>query len=604
MCSTRRFFTRLACWLTVLLPFGNAALIVLLLSLLPSPAARADTAATVSVSITGVEDELLDNVRGFLPLYRFNDKEAPSEGRLRFLHAQADEKIREALAPYGHYQPTLTPSLERADGVWQASYDIDPGKRIATTTVDISVTGEADNDPAFADAIRKSALKAGKPLLHEHYESLKQRFQVLASERGYFDAQLKEGKIRLDLETYEAAVVLHFDSGARYYLGEVSFTQDKPWLSRELLERYSDIEPGQAYLAKDLQQLQGDLSNTGYYDEVTLDVSPDNADAERVIPVNVDLVARNPTRYVFGAGYGTDTGIRVKAGMTRRRINQAGHHFTGEALIAQLKYGLAGEYVIPGSDPRTDSWGIRGSLEDEDSPTSNFTSGSLGGYYRHSDGLWIKTYALDYLVERYEVQEEDETSKLLIPSVEWTRTFPSGMDERIAPAHGTLLSLSVRGGNEELLSDTSFIQPMVSGKWIHSFANSTRLIARGAAGTTSVSDFDRLPTSLRFFTGGDKTVRGYSYNVISPEIDGDVVGGKHLLETSVEYEVPISEAWSIATFADIGDAFDSEPDYERGVGVGVRWRSPIGPVRIDLAHALDRPPGRQLRLHLTIGSDL
>jgi translocation and assembly module TamA len=166
------------------------------------------------------------------------------------------------------------------------------------------------------------------------------------------------------------------------------------------------------------------------------------------------------------------------------------------------------------------------------------------------------------------------------------------------------LQLSVRGASEGVLSDTSFIQPMVSGKWIYSFANSTRLIARGSAGITSVTEFDKLPTSLRFFTGGDKTVRGYAYNVIGPSVGGDVVGGKNLLESSLEYEVPVSEKWSIAAFADIGDAFDDSPDYKSGVGLGIHWRSPIGPVRLDFGHALDQPPGKSLRLHLTIGSDL
>lgn len=583
--------------------FRMAALVCLLV-LAHFPAALAQTATTVSVSITGVEDELRSNVQGFLPLYRFNGKEAPSAGRLRYLHGQAEEKIREALAPFGYYRPTLVPTLEKVDSVWEATYAIESGNQIPIKTLDIRVTGEAETNPDFSDAIENSSLKAGAPLLHEHYELLKQSFQVLASQLGYFDAVLKEGKIRIDLKNYEAGVVLHFDSGVRYFLGEVSFIQDKPWLSGKMLGRFSDIQPGQAYLVEDLQQLQSDLSNTEYYKEVTLDVSPENADEEHLIPVIVNLIARNPTRYSFGAGYGTDTGARVKTGITRRRVNQAGHHFSAEALLAEFKYGIAGEYIIPGADPRTDSWGIRASIEDEHSTNSNYTSASTGGYYRHRDGLWMKTYSLDYLVERYEVSDGDETSKLLIPSIEWTRTYPLEVDKRIYATNGTLLQLSVRGGSESVLSETSFIQPMVSGKWIYSFANSTRLIARGAAGTTSVTDFDKLPTSLRFFTGGDKTVRGYAYNAIGPRFNGDVVGGKNLLESSLEYEVPFTEKWSVVTFADIGDAFDDKPDYKSGVGLGVHWRSPIGPVRLDFGHALDVPPGKQLRLHLTIGSDL
>ncbi len=585
---------------------GYIALVLLLLSMLAAGLAHSqgEAAPKVSVIIEGVEGKLLTNVRGFLPLYRFHEKNAPSVGRLRHLHAQSEEAIVQALAPFGYYRPTVASSLEERDGEWQATYRVEPGDPIPVTSVDISVVGEAESDQAFSEAIAASSLRVGTPLLHEDYESLKQRFQVLASQRGYFNAVLKEGKIRIDLKKYEAGVILRFDSGERYFLGEVSFKQDTPWLSEKMLGRFSDIQPGQSYLADDLQQLQGDLSNTEYYKEVTLDVSPEAASEDNVIPVVVNLVPRNPTRYSFGVGYGTDTGARIKAGITKRRVNRAGHHFTAEALLAEIKYGIAGEYVIPGADPRTDSWGIRASLEDENSDNSNYTSGSVGGYYRHRDGLWMKTYSLDYLVERFEILGNDETSKLLIPSVEWTRTYPAEMDKRISPAYGTQLQLSLRGASDSVASDTSFIQPMISGKWIYSFGNSTRLIARGAAGSTSVSDFEELPTSLRFFTGGDKTVRGYTYNVVAPRLDGEVVGGKHLLESSLEYEVPIAEKWSVAAFADIGDAFDSKPDYKTGIGLGVRWRSPIGPVRLDFGHALDKPPGKSVRLHLTIGSDL
>ncbi|MFK7889733.1 MAG: autotransporter assembly complex family protein [Granulosicoccus sp.] len=559
----------------------------------------------MNVTISGVEDALLNNVRGFLPLYRFNGKPAPSPGRLRFLHAQSEEKIREALTPFGFYRPTVNASLEFVDDIWQAKYEIETDEPILIGSLDIKVFGEAEGDSAFVDVIESSSLKANTPLLHENYESLKQRFQVLASQRGYFDAKLSQSKIRINLDKYVADVVLHFESGQRYYLGEVIFNQDIPWLSENMLNRYSEIKPGQPYLADDLQQLQGDLSNTEYYSEVTLDVSPQNASETREIPVTVNLTARNPNRYTFGAGYGTDTGARVKAAITRRRINQAGHHFTGEVLLSEFRYGIAGNYIIPAADPRTDAWGIRGSLQDEHSETQDFTSGSLGGYYRHRDDLWIKTYSVDYLSERFEVSGKDETSQLLIPSIEWTRTNPSAMGERISPSHGTLLQLSLRGASEDLLSDTSFIQPMVSGKWIYSFANASRMIARGAAGTTYVSDFDKLPSSLRFFSGGDKTVRGHVYNVIGPTVEDEVVGGKNLVEASLEYEVPIREKWSIAAFVDTGDAFDGDdPDYKSGVGVGVRWRSPIGPVRLDFGHALDTPPGSDLRLHLTIGSDL
>ena len=345
MHRTRQFLLRSPFCKAIFGAVRNAALVVLLL--LHPPAILAQSDATVEVTITGVKDELLTNVRGFMPLYAFDKKPAPSEGRLRFLHAQAEDKVLEALAPFGYYRPTVTSSLELTDGVWQAKYDISQGDRIPLTSVDIKVTGEAETDNAYSEAIRDSSLREGQPLIDANYESLKQRFQVLASERGYFDAKLTESRIRINREKYEAGIVLHFDSGERYYLGEVSFVQDKSWLREELLFRYSEIVPGEPFLAADLQQLQGALSNTQYFSQVTLDVSPENADENNVIPVVVNLTARNPTRYSFGGGFGTDTGFRLKAGITKRRVNKAGHHYTAEALVAQKRLGIAGEYIIP-----------------------------------------------------------------------------------------------------------------------------------------------------------------------------------------------------------------------------------------------------------------
>ncbi|HGG59361.1 MAG TPA: outer membrane protein assembly factor, partial [Gammaproteobacteria bacterium] len=190
-------------------------------------------------------------------------------------------------------------------------------------------------------------------------------------------------------------------------------------------------------------------------------------------------------------------------------------------------------------------------------------------------------------------------------SADWSRTFPPELEKRIYAASGTWLQLRLRGASESLISDTSFVQPLVSGKWIHSFGNLSRVIARGALGATWVDDFSALPTSLRFFSGGDRTIRGYQYSIIGPtDPNDDVTGGKHLTEASLEYEYPIKENWSLALFYDVGDAFNDQPEYKAGVGVGLHWRSPIGPVRIDFGHGLNQPPGDNFRFHLTIGPDL
>jgi len=161
------------------------------------------------------------------------------------------------------------------------------------------------------------------------------------------------------------------------------------------------------------------------------------------------------------------------------------------------------------------------------------------------------------------------------------------------------------GAYQPLLSDLSFLQPRVSGKLVWSFAKRNRIIGRADIGTTWVSDFDKLPSSLRFFAGGDQSVRGYALDKISPvDGEGNEGGGRHLVVGSLEYEYRLFEQWGLAAFVDSGDAFDDGLDMKTGVGIGVHWYSPIGPVRVDLGHALDRPPGDMIRLHLIIGPAL
>ena len=586
----------------------SARLLLLVLLGLANPSwsdsTDSENSLTVNVNVEGVQEKLLKNVLGHLGINEFHDKTAPSAARVRYLHRSAEKQIQTALQPFGYFRASVKSQLEKTATGWQARYHIELGPAIKVNHLDLRVTGEGKSDAAFQKALAESPLKQGAVLNQEAYEALKKRFQVLASERGYFDAKLEDHQIRVDLPNYTASIVLHYETGDRYQLGEVDFQQPVEWLSPSLLQRYVEIQSGQDYEAADLQQLQGDLSNSNYYKQVEIQADPKSAE-NHIIPVVVKLQPQKPRKYTFGVGFATDTGARASAAVKGRRINRRGHNYNAGILVSQYKYGLVGEYLIPTGDPRTDAFGLRASYEDEHSDTRNFQAINGGGFYRFRDDLWIKTYALDYRIERFEQNDGHETSRLLIPSVDWTRTFPAELDKRIYAIDGSWLQIRLRGAYEGLISDTSFVQPLVSAKWIHSFRNKNRLIARGSAGTTWVDDFNALPTSLRFFSGGDRTIRGHKFSVIGPLDDRNtVIGGKHLTEVSLEYEFPIKEKWSLATFVDHGDAFNDTPDYKTGVGIGLRWRSPVGPVRIDLGHALEQPPGKNIRLHLTIGPDL
>ncbi len=558
----------------------------------------------LGVVLRGLEKEEQKNVEGLLEIWQFNGKPIPSTARLRYLHRNAAKQIEMALRPFGYYRSSVEATLSDIGNQWQAVYRVTTGDRVPVNKLKVELRGAGSQQKEFRAALQQYPMKSGTPLDQQAYEKLKQSLQTTASQLGYFDAEFPEREIRIDLGSYSADVALVFDTGPRYRLGSVSLDQDVEWLSAQLLSRYNDIEEQQFFDAGDLQELQSGLSGTEYYSEVQIRASAEDAE-NLVIPVKVGLTHKNPRQIVYGIGFETDTGLRVKYGLTSRRINDAGHHYAAEARLSQIGFGVAGAYTIPVKDPRTDSFSLQAGYEGEHSDVREFRSLNLGANFSFRDGLWFKTYAINYQVDEFELADSEPDSELLIPAVEWTRTYPTDLDERINTVNGTRLNLRVRGALDSLLSDTSFLQPTISAKWIKTFDNRHRLLGRGSIGTTIVDDFDRLPLSLRFYTGGDATVRGYGYDRIAPlGTDNLVAGGKHLIEGSIEYEIPFREQWSWASFVDVGDAFNDQPEIRVGVGAGVRWQSPIGPVRFDLGRSLNEPGAGNVHVHFSLGPDL
>jgi translocation and assembly module TamA len=178
-------------------------------------------------------------------------------------------------------------------------------------------------------------------------------------------------------------------------------------------------------------------------------------------------------------------------------------------------------------------------------------------------------------------------------------------DDRLNTRRGYRIYSEIRGANENLLSDTNYGQLRLGLKWIRGISDNTRLLLRGDFGTTNVAYLDKLPASQRFFAGGDNSVRGYAYEELGPTNElGEVIGGKNLIVGSVELEQRIAGNWSGAIFYDVGNAINSFGDeLFAGAGFGVRWQSPVGPIRFDFAWALDKEQD-QFRLHVVIGPDL
>jgi translocation and assembly module TamA len=567
----------------------------------PLVATETSERGKLAVTVEGVDGPLRDNVLAHLELNRLAGQAAPDEARLRWLHGNAEREIQNALQPFGYYEPAIESSLDRIPGGWEARYRIQPGRPLRIATVDVRVLGEGAQDPAFQKLLANLPFAEGQILDQPKYEQLKQGLESLATERGYFDARFTERAIQVNLQDHEAAIHLHYDTGQRYRFGNVTFKQD--FLSPKLLNRYPRFKPGDPYDANDLLKLQSDLSGAPYFSQVQVNAPPDAA--TDTAPVEVELEPNLKRKYSAGAGYGTDTGARGKLRVEQRWVNRQGHHYEAELQLSQIKSFLGVKYMIPGQDPTTDEYALTAGYIQQNYQQQDYEQGVIGASWQRQDGKWLKNFNLSYQYEQYSTGDQPTSSSLLlIPGLNWTWI---DADDRLYPTRGLLFGFELRGAATELLSDTTFAQGMLHLKGVYALNDASRILARGDLGATAIRDgIDKLPTSLRFFAGGDASVRGYAYNSIGPtDAEGVVVGGKNLLVASVEYEHRVWDGWSVAAFVDSGDAFDgATPEMKTGVGLGLRWRSPVGPVRMDFASGLDRPPGDVFRFSFSIGPDL
>lgn len=559
--------------------------------------------ASVEVEIQGVENKLLDNVRLFLSIEQYRDNKQLKQGRLYRLHEKAEDEIRKALQPFGYYNVKVESSFEQiSESSWLAKYRIEPGKPVLIDKFTLNTKDIADNDIEFKNYLDTIQLKIGDIFIHSEYEAIKKELLNLSSERGYFEAELIQHSVEINPKMNIANIIITFDSGPRYRFGQVIMEQSI--LKPELLEKYVGFSQGDYYHLEKLLDLQHALNDSDYFQLVEISPAEPLTDTKQV-PISVSLKPRKPHRYLLGFGYGTDTGARGKIGWEMPRINDRGHRFNSEARISEIGYKIDLKYIVPVFNPRTDQLVYSSGVINETTDTSESTLRTIGVSLNRSRDLWRQTIAINYQQEDFIIADEQGDSHLLIPSVSWSRTW--GKDF-IHVLDGVRFDISIRGASADLLSDTTFSQLQTGIKGIHSFADNYRVIARGSVGSTwteSEADFQQLPSTVRFFTGGANSVRGYAYQSLGPlDENNEVIGGRHLITGSIELEYAFNTKWAAALFLDAGNAIDNINDpLEQGAGLGVRWQTPIGPVRIDIANAItddDRP----WRLHINIGPDL
>ena len=574
--------------------------VILLVFLLCVAQRSAAQTAKVRVEIVGLEGDLESNALAVASIVNASNNGELPTNQIRRLHARAPEEIELALQPFGYYRPTIRSELETADPTWLARYDVSPGPPILLISVDVQVRGAGATDSAFMALVADFPLSVGDTLVHLRYTVGKLALANFASENGYLDAVFDTSQIRVDLEDYTAEIILHLDTGPRFFFGPVTLNQDV--LDPRFLQGYVTFEPGDTFKLSKLLEMQRGLSSSPYFSQVEIQPQREEADSLHV-PIRADLTPRRRGRYEVGLGYGTDTGIRGTFEAEFRRLNRRGHNATAKIELSQLESTIIGQYRFPPAYPETATWAVSVSVGDFSPTWSNSQSAGFGLSRSVTRGPMREVLSLSYDAQRFTIAGQEGNSRLLIPSASWIWIRS---DNSLLTLRGGRVRLDVQGSIDEVLSSASFLQLVLTGKLVRRLIPRTRLIARASIGRTWTQQFNKLPPNIRFVTGGDNTVRGYGYESLGPRNEeGAIVGGDYLLVGSVETDYKILEKWALAAFFDAGNALSESTAFflAKGAGIGARWLSPVGPVRLDLAYGFNEP-SESWRIHFTVGPDI
>lgn len=570
---------------------ARARLLITLLMWLPITAL-----GQVDVRIEGDYPALQQNAEAFI-----GTVEGRSADGLRRYASTATDQVRQALRALGYYRPSIEWRVTE-DELPRLELTVEPGEPVRIRYRDVQILGPAATDNEFG-AVPSERLAEGRVLNHAHYDDLRKTIRNRALRLGYFDGEFTQHRLEVDPEAGFADIQLIYQSGERYRLGEVSFREGHGF-EEQLLQRFVTFEQGTPYHADKLAKLNGDLSNSGYFSQVLVDAAP--ADAEgREIPVEVRLTRRDPRSVAAGVGFSTDVGPRVRGTWTEHWVNPMGHRRGAEAELSAPRQNLSTWYELPLDPPMTDSIRLtagyqRENIEDVESERLTF-----GQQWQHAlDDGWQQLLSLRWEGERFRIGEgETETSRLLLPGLGYSKL---STDSPLDPSRGYRLQVDMTGAHRSLLSDADIFQVVGLARGLITVGNGHRFLGRLQVGGIATNKFSDVPPSLRFFAGGDQSVRGYGYETLAPEDEnGATAGGRYLMVGGIEYQFPLSQKWRLAAFVDKGNAVDNLSDpLATGVGIGIRWVSPVGPLRFDVAKGLDPELGGSWRLHFSMGPEL
>ena len=558
------------------------------------------SAASVRLQVEGLSGELEKNVRAQLSTIQ-SDEVTPD----RRFRARVDDAIREGLKALGYYEPTidfdLRPPPARGRQVLIAK--VTPGEPVRIGGTDVILRGGARTDRDYLDLLNTRPA-IGTVLNHGDYDSFKSSLTRVALRKGYFDSEFNKSQLGVSLDRHQAFWDIDYNSGERYRFGPVTFEGSQ--IRDEYLQNLVPFKQGDYYTSQDLAELNRRLAATGWFSSVVVAPQFDKSRQTKVLPLQGVVSPRKENTVETGVGYSTDVGPRVKGTWRKPWMNSYGHSLTSSLSLSAPEQQLDFSYKVPLlKSPLEQYYLMQGGFKrtDLNDTKSDSTTLAVSRYWEMSSG-WQRALNLRWSLDHFTQANVTNTTMLIYPGVSVNRTRSRG---GLMPTWGDSQRYSVDYSNTMWGSDINFIVMQAQDVWIRTLYDRHRFVVRGNLGWIEADNFSKVPPDLRFFAGGDRSIRGYKYKSISPkDDDGKLMGASKLATGSLEYQYNVSGKWWGAVFVDSGEAVSDirESNFKTGAGLGVRWQSPVGPIKLDIARPIGDKEEHGLQFYIGLGPEL
>jgi translocation and assembly module TamA len=596
-CSVARFFAVFATWLAAALSAGiftatpaQAALDNLL------PWTRART--YYDVEIDAAPRDLRRLLEAHLDITRFATRNDISDDQFDFLVTATPQQVRDLASTQGYFSAVVRTDTTTVDGRRRVRVSVDPGPRTTISSVTLTFRGPVlTEDKNQENAARFAfSLHEGDPFTQSGWDDAKNASLKALQARRYLGAKIVQSEARIDPLKRDAHLSVTFDSGPTFTMGELDVQGTRRYPA-SIVTNVNPISPGEIYDANRVTELQRQMQNTPYFASVAIAVD-DNPEKSQETPVHVKVSEFPYNNFRGSVGYSTDTGPHVQGSYTYLDTFGAAWPFQVQGRLDQIQqFGQIQLSMPPGLRAWTNSALVSYTTTD----VSDTRIYSLrGGVQRTRTSQNIDfAYSLLYYQDRLDQNlGPPTTARALVPSWSWTRR---DVDDPLFPRSGSLIRVEAGFAVKGLVADSTFVRGYMRGQQYLPIGRSDLMLFRAElGGVFTGSSSSDVPASLLFRAGGSNSVRGYAFQSIGNNVDGSILPTKYLVTGSAEYQHWFSHDWGGAAFFDVGTATDTwrEKVFDPGAGVGARWRSPVGPVNLDVAYGFRT---RSVRPYLTLG---